>query len=308
MSLMTNIIHSRSSPIGQSPRLIRHHALRQAFTMLEFIVAMVVLGIALTGLFPLQVMQSRVIESLEMRYTESGNQANIDAARNWNSPVMRGELASSDTIPREDYGNWYLIPADDSLARKLTCSASLSRQPPPTLTTTTSLVDDDDTSSMNYTEYGVGWAAGTATTVYDNDSRKHALQDPATGYYAEWIFTNVPAGRYYVMATWTESADLATNAQYVLYDGETICTPYPLPVNQQNTPGDATTTYEDRPWYKLKSQYFGSGTIKVRLNCNATGAVLADAVRIAPVTQILSLDKSFNTEEVTIKVKIPLTP
>ena len=58
--------------------------IRPGFTFLEFLVAMVVLGIALTGLFPLMVVCSRGVESLELRYSDQGNKNN-----NWFSPVYR---------------------------------------------------------------------------------------------------------------------------------------------------------------------------------------------------------------------------
>jgi len=44
--------------------------------------------------------------------------------------------------------------------------------------------------------------------------------------------------------------------------------------------------------------------IKVILNANDTKDVVADGVRIVPVATVLSLNKSFNSEEVTVRVKI----
>jgi hypothetical protein len=59
------------------------------------------------------------------------------------------------------------------------------------------------------------------------------------------------------------------------------------------------------------SRYFESGTITVQLSSksigSSTGSVVADAVRIVPATEIISLEKSFNSEEVTVRVKIPHT-
>jgi prepilin-type N-terminal cleavage/methylation domain-containing protein len=277
--------------------------LRLGFTMLEFIVAMVILGIALTGMLPLEVMHSRVLESLEMRYTAYGNQVNLARDHDWNSPVTRGDLNTDDVIPRENYGDWYLIPSTDSLARKLGAAAALSLTGS-TATTPTTLADDD-TSSPDYMEVGAGWASGTATNVYEGDSRRHNAQDPVTDY-AVWTFNNVPPGRYFVLATWAEAPDQAANALYVIYDGDADASPAAVAVNQQTAPDGAE--FKDRPWKTLKSKYFGSGTVKVRLYAHSTSAVLADAIRIVPAPQILSLDKSFNNEEVTIRVKIPTTP
>jgi prepilin-type N-terminal cleavage/methylation domain-containing protein len=285
----------------------RYPAMRSGFTMLEFIVAMIVLGIALTGLLPLEIMQSRVIESLELRYTAKGNQTNLDLNHEWNSPVLRGQIDSEEPIPREDYGNWYMIPSSDPLARKLGAPAEFSLTLPAS-TPVVNLVDDVDPANSDYEEVGTGWVAGTTVSVYGNDSRRHELQATPTDY-AVWTFTNVAPGRYYILATWKESSDLAggTNqAKYEIYDGATDTTPSTVFVNQQNAPSGAV--YKGRPWQTLKSKLIVNGTIKVRLYANSEKAVLADAVRIVRAPQVLSLNKSFNSEDVTLKVKIPLTP
>jgi prepilin-type N-terminal cleavage/methylation domain-containing protein len=302
---MSEIIHRRRPSIGPTSRWRRRAALRLGFTMLEFVVAMIVLGIALTGLLPLEIMQSRVVESLELRYTESGHQVNLDKDRNWNSPVMPADIQSFEVVPREDYGAYYLVSSDDSLARKLGTAASLSRTIP-ALSNRVTIADDVDVTTPDYTEVGT-WAAGTASAsdVNEGDSRMHIMQASHSDY-AVWTFSNVTPGRYYVMATWKESADQAPDALYEIWDGDADASPVQVLANQASAP--AGDTYKDRPWKTLKSRYFGSGTIKVRLYANATKSVMADAVRIVPVPQILTLEKSFNTEEVTVRVKIPLTP
>jgi hypothetical protein len=283
--------------------------------MLEFIVAMIVLGIALTGLFPLEVMQSRVIESLELRYTEKGNQANLDHQHNWNSPVMRSDLESSDTIPREDYGDWFMIPSTDPLARKLGAAASLSLTDVAPSDPPVTLIDDDEvtTSPDTYLENGIGWT--TVAGGYEDHTRRHPMQDPPAGYNAIWTFSNVPPGRYKILVTWAASAELATNAQYIMKGSDG--TPFTCnPVNQTSDPSGGV--YKNRPWEVLLNQNpalgpqtvisDGTGAVVVQLNCNATAAVIADAVRIVPAPTILSLEKSFNREEVTVHVKIPQNP
>jgi prepilin-type N-terminal cleavage/methylation domain-containing protein len=314
MSLRPDAIQRRRKIIGQPTRLSRRGPLRQGFTMLEFIVAMIVLGIALTGLFPLEVMQSRVIESLELRYTESGNQANLNHEHNWNSPVMRSDIESADTIPREDYGDWYLIPSTDPLARKLGAAAALSLTDVAPPTPAVTLVDDDAevTSPDSYTETGGGWTTGAGG--YGDDVRRHELQSPPTDN-AVWTFSNVSIGRYKVLVTWPVSAGLTTNAQYYVKGSDSVeyaC----QAVNQTSDPDGGV--YKEKPWQVLLNQNpalgaqtvvcDGVGTIVVRLSSNATAAVVADAVRIVPAPTVLSLEKSFNREEVTVHVKIPQTP
>ena len=126
---------------------------RPGFTFLEFMVAMVVLGIALTGLFPLMVVCSRGVESLELRYTAEGNKNN-----NWFSPVYRTDSHSAGPIPREDYGTWYVIPSADPWASKLGAVATFSRTMP-SASPSSFIVDDTSTSGYSTT--------GTWTTVTD---------------------------------------------------------------------------------------------------------------------------------------------
>jgi prepilin-type N-terminal cleavage/methylation domain-containing protein len=71
---------------------------RRGFSLLEFQVALVVFGIALAGLFPLVVMHSRGLESLEKKSAAAGQ--------------------------------WYLAPSPDAWARKLGAAAALVREDP----------------------------------------------------------------------------------------------------------------------------------------------------------------------------------
>ena len=45
-------------------------------------------------------------------------------------------------------------------------------------------------------------------------------------------------------------------------------------------------------------------TVKVVLYSDTVAAVVADGVRIVPISTILSVNKSFNTEAVTVRVKV----
>jgi hypothetical protein len=71
---------------------------RHGFSLLEFEMALIVLGIALSGLFPLVVMHSRGLQLLEERYAVSGQ--------------------------------WYVAPSADIWARKLGAAAALVRENP----------------------------------------------------------------------------------------------------------------------------------------------------------------------------------
>ena len=274
---------------------------RPGFTFLEFLVAMVVLGIALTGLFPLMVVCSRGVESLELRYTEQGNKNN-----NWFSPVYRTDTAGAGVIPREDYGTWYMIPSSDSWARKLGAVATFSRvgstaSPPATI------ADDLDTTGY-VTNPTSDWVDKTDTNAFRGHYQQHDSSSPATDT-AMWTFSDVVPGRYVVLATWPQVSDPAAHAKYEVYDDNTSKATVNN-VDQTTAPGDSSSVYQGRPWRSLTTQTFTTGTIRVKLssNSNTEKAVVADAVRIVPAATILSVDKSFNAEEVTIRVKMGASP
>ena len=101
---------------------------------------MLVLGIAMAGLFPLVIMYSRGLGSLERRSQMSGQ--------------------------------WYLVPSSDVWARKLGTGASVTLQdpgpkPPPPLVTS----DDGD---PGYTEASVGWTPTEPNpNAFQNDCTRH---------------------------------------------------------------------------------------------------------------------------------------
>ena len=275
----------------------RHHHLRfvkrrSGYTLLELVVAMTVLGIALTGLFPLMVMQSRTIESLELQYTSQGN---------GNTPVFRPQLtATVDAVGRTNYGIWYLIPSADPWARKLGAAAGISNAK--TSAPTALLADNGDSCTFSP---DASWIVGTSSSAFAGDYRSHAIQATPTDT-ATWTFGSVTQGLYYVVATWPASTSLATGAKYEVYQGTTLKATI-SPVDQTVTPNSAVCN----GWYLLMTQAFtdsGAPTlplaISVKLYASATGTVAADAVQLIPAAQVLSVDKSFNSQQVTIRVKL----
>jgi prepilin-type N-terminal cleavage/methylation domain-containing protein len=264
---------------------------RRGFSFLEFLVAMVVLGIALTGLFPLMVICSRGVESLELRYTTQGNKTG-----DWFSPVFRPDTDSiTPRADRENYGTWYLIAPADPWARKLGGVATFSRTAP-TASSASIIVDD---GGSGYAATGA-WSTQSDTGSFLSDKQRHELQATPTDT-ALWTFTNVANGRYYVLATWHAAADLASDARFDVYDGDVATTPTTVSVNQTAAPNSFYAG-----WQILTTRNFTNAnkTINVKLTSNTGAAVVADAVRIVPVATILSIDKSFNDQEVTIRVKI----
>ena len=64
--------------------------------------------------------------------------------------------------------------------------------------------------------------------------------------------------------------------------------------------------FEGVPWESLGIFSITSGTLRVELS-DANGKVVADAVRIVPwgnQVNVLSVQKSFDSEEVTVRVSV----
>jgi prepilin-type N-terminal cleavage/methylation domain-containing protein len=267
---MTGALAGRDRLTAECPA----RAARRGFSLLEFEVALVVLGIALTGLFPLTIMYSRGLEKLERR-----------------GPVV---------------GQWYLVPPADVWARKLGAAATLTNQapgpkpPPPVL-----IADDGD---AGYSETGGGWVVESdlpTTQSFQADHRRHApAPDGSPTDAAVWTFTGITPGWYQVQATWLEASDQTAAAQYTIYDGDTALAA--VSANQQIAP--AGPTFQDRPWKVLTTQYIRSGSVRAELAGQAAvGYVVADAVRLFPIennVQILSLERSLGSEEVTARVSV----
>jgi hypothetical protein len=262
--------------MSRVPRARIGRAARWGFSLLEFEVAIVLFGIAVAGMYPLAVMHSRGLTSLEQRYAIQGN--------------------------------WYLAPSIDQWARKLGAPASLSQQDPGALPTPPNwIVDDDDV--VGYADVGGTWTRESNSQALAGFDRRHPApptESPTTPEtdHAAWLFENVTPGWYYVEATWTAASDQATDAQYVFYDGAASLNEAPL-TDQTIAPTGAS--YGGRPWQILATRYFRNGSATVQLNGQATGYLIADGVRLVPVendVQILSLERSLGGEAVTAHVSI----
>lgn len=237
---------------------------RRGFTLLEFEVAMVVFGIALVGLFPLTVMHSRVLRSLEKRYSAQSE--------------------------------WYLAASQDRWARKLGAAAALAATDPGSMPTPPLLVADD--GDVDYAD--TGWTEEVDPSAFKTDLHRAT---PAEGQTATWTFFDVPAGWYQVQATWTESPTQVTDALYTIYDGDDLLGE--STVDQQTAP--VGEKYKSSTWQILVTEYFRAGSAQVQLHGQAAGEVVADGVRLVLLendVQILSLDRSLGSEEVTAHVSV----
>jgi prepilin-type N-terminal cleavage/methylation domain-containing protein len=252
----------------------------RGFTLLELTVAMMLLGIALSGLMPLVAINSRGLRSLEAR-------------------VIPG-------------GTCYLIPSSDPWVRKLGASATITEvDPGPAARPPVLLVDDDD---AGFDAAGGGWLAQTDAQAGNGRYHLHASDappggegSPASPETVTWQFNDVPPGRYHVQATWLAGPDRAPDARYTVFDGTTSLGSYDI--SQLFAPSGPVS--ENRPWQVVADVPLGSGTVQVTLKSSPNGTVAADAVQLVPVAndvEIVSLARTMATDEVTVRVTVEVPP
>ncbi len=119
-----------------------------------------------------------------------------------------------------------------------------------------------------------GWTNLTNTLAYQLDYNYHAAGS-GTGA-AKWTFSDILSGSYQVFAHWIPFSNWATNAPFTVLDGANALGT--VLVNQQQAPtGDQSNGIT---WQSLGTFQTNSGTLAVRLDDNANGFVIADAIRI----------------------------
>ncbi|HEX3998078.1 MAG TPA: choice-of-anchor D domain-containing protein [Pirellulales bacterium] len=158
-----------------------------------------------------------------------------------------------------------------------------------TSTTATPTIIDDSGSGFSL--------AGTwSTTKFGFDSGEHyAKAAPGVGgSQATWSFAGLTTGVYMIYATWSTvnaPATIATNSPFTLYNGNTSVGT--VSVDQQLLPSGSSFS-------NTAFQYLGTVTVtgtllRVTLNNNANGIVLADAIAIVKAPSgDLSITKTDN--------------
>jgi prepilin-type N-terminal cleavage/methylation domain-containing protein len=296
------------------------------YTLLEFVVALMVFGVALSGLFPLVTILSR--DLLPVRGADSSS-----PARDWNQD------APSLVNHRH---TWYLTAYDDPWVRKLgaaaraTSSCVTSSTPLP-LQSPILVQDDDNTDGLDADgdaqedyagDSGAGWQYdGAAVSAMGGDrNRKIALPtgETSTGA-AAWNLKVTTAGWYSIQATWTAAEDQVTDARYaVLRTNSPTATLGTATVNQQAAPVGVADS-DGRLWAPVGSvvQLAAGDAVQVQLSdvratSTETGKyVVADGVRIVQnAVKIKSIERSLGgvnansygadaTVRVTVTVHIP---
>jgi hypothetical protein len=287
---------------------------RRGISLLELTVAMVVFGLALTGMFPLVAILSRDLLPLRSKSGDSSAAyyQYFTPARDWNG---------DDTTLASQRHTWYLVPSVDPWTRKLGVSAAITSDPsqfagvtPTTIEPFTLVHDDDDDATDldhdNIEDYTNGdqWTLGpsnlTALSYGGNCHRHVLLPTGSTPSNAVWTFTVAAAGWYSIQTTWP--ADQANDQTVVHYSVFLNNSPTPLyerSVDQHAVPagvvdsnGRAWTALSRRPIYLNAHDVIQVtlGSIQVQEPSDETTRyAVADAVRLVQnVVKVRSLERS----------------
>jgi len=284
---------------------------RSGFTLLEFVVALLLFGIAMSGLFPLVVMYSRTLELLEQR----PKQLALDRlAYRVANPAEWYQVPATPAAPNsgEWVHKWYLVPfsdnasrASDAWVRKLGASASIkyksptsSLEEPLTEPTTADIAVWDAVVGDHYSDsLDPAWTDDDppATGAYGGNQRHPAADTVAT---ATWTFTDVVAGWYRLEATGLVSGETMLPAgTYKLSYGTTV--------GEDITPPTHLKFETSLTWQPLTTKYFSEGTVTVQLTADTSGTAIADGMRIVRCSvQIKSLTPpSAETAEASVEIK-----
>jgi prepilin-type N-terminal cleavage/methylation domain-containing protein len=302
---------------------VRKYQRRAGFTLIEFVVAMLLFGVAMSGVVSLVVMQARTLTSLEQGpkhvalhpNPDTSNSYRTEHTEEWHQVATESDEANAG----EWVHKWYLVPNSHDWGRKLGSAALLTsndpgpKVPPPAPTPANLTADDGDDG---HTEVGT-WISDPNSAAHSADQRRFVYPEgQITGdAKAVWTFTNVPAGWYQVQATWLSSPDQAADAAYTLYDSGELLTDYPVaPVDQRNLPiPPEGAVAESSLWQVLQTAYFATGTATVELSglsaIDPAAYVVADGVRLVLVensVEIESFERSavHETEQVSVRVKV----
>lgn len=242
---------------------------RAGFSLLELEVAFILFGMALAGLCPLVVMQSRQLRRLEGRVS-----------------------------PQSIY---HLTPARDGWARKLGASASMGTvDPGPAPAAPVMVIDNRD---VGYAEADGAWKSTADASAYHAEYRRHAAgSGSGTG---TWTFTGLAPGWYDVEVTWVPAGDRAGNAPYTIFDGAAPLRT--IAVDQ--TAGPVGPKAGGVSWSSLGQYQITGNTLSVQLGDNANGFVIADAARVVAVRNVVSvalLERSLGIDEETAHVTVTM--
>jgi hypothetical protein len=245
----------------------RKHTIRVGFSLLEVQMAFVLLGIALAGLCPLLVIQSKQLRQIESRLNHQTT--------------------------------YYLIPSTDPWARKLGVSASVQTADPGPPAAAPALLMDNGGSG--YSESGSGWKNKSSAKALNGSCRTHTAGTGKNS--ATWTFQGLTVGAYAIEACWPGNAKGASNATYSISDGTQVRAT--VAASQKTRPNH--DQYQGVWWYRLKTVALDTTTLSVTLTDKANGTVYADGMRLIAMSnnvEILLLDHSLTSEDLTAHVSV----
>jgi hypothetical protein len=266
-------------------------ARRAGTSLLEVQVAIIVLGVAVTGICPLVVMQSRLVRKLETQPVGPDNPQVIRGVRMLDGVAFSGQgfaAAPPATV---------LQPQPDGWVRRLGVAASFAVDAPAqpfTPLPVQTILDDDAGSGFSAT----GWSTGTDATANDGDY--HSLPVDSASGPATWTFTGLVPGRYHVMASWVPKAQNAKDATYSFSDADGD--PFAIPVDQTSGPGGSP------PYWTDLCVYYLGATFQVTLGGSTSGTVIADAIQLVPAGALNSVTittpAATTDDGATVRVKV----
>ena len=226
---------------------------RRGFSYLELQVALVLLMIALSGLAPLTIVQSRQLSRVDERF-------------------------APDTT-------YYLTPADTNWGQKLGAPAGTSLyQPgpkppaPPTAQLTLTVDDRDEGYKEKNKSWWDWWHYTNAPEAYGDDFTLNYPDNKNDQ--AIWTFENVPPGDYQLLATWRAWWFANKKADYNIYLND-VYFGARKNINQTKWPNNE---YEDGvAWKKLRKVTVTSPGSKVEVRMSDKGAWgynVMDAMRL----------------------------
>ena len=136
------------------------------------------------------------------------------------------------------------------------------------------IIDNGDAGFSTFTR----WSRTANSRAFQND--QHSRPAGAGIATATWTFAVAP-GTYAVSTTWQPFANRATDAPFTVFDG--VVPLATIDVNQQFAPNDLINV-DGANWESLGTFTMIGSQLTVQLSDDADGRVIADAIRIEPVS------------------------
>jgi hypothetical protein len=147
-----------------------------------------------------------------------------------------------------------------------------------TTTSTSSTVRILDNGQSGYSTSGA-WSTRTGIGR-DSDLQSVGRSSSGTSATARWTFSSLPAGSYRIWMTWTGGSTNASNAPISFYDGSRLMRT--VTVDQRSAASGLSSGGSN--WKLITTLTTTGSQLAVQLGNNASGTVIADAVRIERVT------------------------